>query len=105
MATSTTSSNSSNTASTKNYTVFLNNVKKVLQLGANVSELPGREKETQVLYDFFTTHIASRTVGSIYISGSPGTGKTAVVTKTIEKVKSWVSESKKKKKINSPCPI
>jgi cell division control protein 6 len=104
MATLTSSSNSSSTASTKNYTIFLNNVKKVLQLGADVSELPGREKETQLLYDFFTTHIASRTVGSIYISGSPGTGKTAVVTKIIEKVKSWVSESKKKPKDKLPMP-
>ena len=101
---SSSSSSSSSTKSTKDYTTFLNNVKKSLQLGADVSELPGREAETRSLNTFFKNHIANRTVGSIYISGSPGTGKTAVVTKTIENIKSWVITENKKIKNKVPMP-
>ena len=72
MISSSNSSSSSSTKSTKDYTTFLNNVKKSLQLGADVSELPGREAETRSLNTFFKNHIANHTVGSIYISGSPG---------------------------------
>ena len=88
----------------KDYSTFLNNVKKALQLGAEVTELPGREAEAETLYDFFKTHIENRTVGSIYISGSPGTGKTAVVTKTVEKIKEWVRTQNCKKKNTVPMP-
>ena len=88
----------------KDYSTFLNNVKKALQLGAEVTELPGRETEAETLYNFFKTHIENRTVGSIYISGSPGTGKTAVVTKTVEKIKTWVSKENCKKKNTVPMP-
>lgn len=88
----------------KDYSTFLNNVKKALQLGAEVTELPGREAEAEALYDFFKTHIEKRTVGSMYVSGSPGTGKTAVITKTVEKITEWVRTENCKKKNTVPMP-
>ncbi|CAL8101051.1 unnamed protein product [Calicophoron daubneyi] len=41
--------------------------------------LPGREHEFDSIYTFVTTHLYERTGGCIYISGLPGTGKTASV--------------------------
>lgn len=41
------------------------------------TDLPGREKEINELRDFIKTHIENKTAGSLYISGPPGTGKTA----------------------------
>ncbi|KAJ8916261.1 hypothetical protein NQ315_016401 [Exocentrus adspersus] len=40
-------------------------------------EMPGREKELAELRDFIKSHIENNTSGSMYISGPPGTGKTA----------------------------
>lgn len=47
------------------------------------TSLPGREKEIQELVDFFNEVIDEKKSGSIYISGSPGTGKSASITKII----------------------
>ncbi|XP_072763322.1 cell division control protein 6 homolog isoform X2 [Anoplolepis gracilipes] len=40
-------------------------------------ELPGREEELAKLQEFFQKHLEQRTSGSLYVSGPPGTGKTA----------------------------
>ena len=45
--------------------------------------LPGREKELQELKEYVTSHLLTRTPGSVYVSGGPGTGKTATLTKII----------------------
>lgn len=50
------------------------------------SSLPGREKEIQELVDFFNEIIDEKKSGSIYISGSPGTGKSASITNIINSV-------------------
>lgn len=40
-------------------------------------KLPGREKELDELQSFIRFHLDSKSSGSMYISGPPGTGKTA----------------------------
>lgn len=41
------------------------------------STLPGREKEIKELQDFLREHLQQESSGTLYISGPPGTGKTA----------------------------
>ncbi|CAD7087327.1 unnamed protein product [Hermetia illucens] len=55
------------------------NARKVLN-GAETDDLPGREAEIQELRSFFLSHLESGTSGSLYVSGQPGTGKTACLT-------------------------
>lgn len=50
-------------------------------------ELPGREKELSELRDFVKQHIDNKTSGSLYVSGPPGTGKTASLFKTMKEFK------------------
>ncbi|XP_057652846.1 cell division control protein 6 homolog [Diorhabda carinulata] len=45
--------------------------------GTLPNEMPGRERELSQLRDFIVQHIENSTSGSLYISGPPGTGKTA----------------------------
>eukprot|EP00945_MAST-04E_sp_MAST-4E-sp1_P006341 g6341.t1 len=75
-------------------TVFLNNLRRVLSLSAEVSEIPCREKEAKQLSSFFQKHLQKKTVGSMYVCGAPGTGKTAVLTKTLDDVASWAAAKK-----------
>ncbi|XP_076763867.1 cell division cycle 6 [Xylocopa sonorina] len=47
--------------------------------------LPGRESELQKLQEFMEEHLKTETSGSLYVSGPPGTGKTACLSKLILK--------------------
>nr|XP_012149856.1 PREDICTED: cell division control protein 6 homolog isoform X2 [Megachile rotundata] len=47
--------------------------------------LPGREMELQQLQDFMTEHLKNERSGSLYVSGPPGTGKTACLSKLMLK--------------------
>ncbi|KAK1116848.1 hypothetical protein K0M31_018010 [Melipona bicolor] len=47
--------------------------------------LPGRENELQKLQEFMEEHLKNETSGSLYVSGPPGTGKTACLSKLILK--------------------
>ncbi|CAL7935755.1 unnamed protein product [Xylocopa violacea] len=47
--------------------------------------LPGREAELQKLQEFLEDHLENETSGSLYVSGPPGTGKTACLSKLISK--------------------
>lgn len=47
-------------------------------------KLPGREKELNELKDFIEGHLENQTSGSLYISGPPGTGKTASLNLILE---------------------
>lgn len=51
---------------------------------ARMDHLVGRYEEAQQLKRFFTEHLSTNTSGSLYISGPPGTGKTAQLTRTLE---------------------
>lgn len=55
------------------------------QLHSNYSSvLVGREEEKAKLMEFLQTHLKQRRPGSLYISGPPGTGKTATLTHLVE---------------------
>ncbi len=45
------------------------------------SILTGRQYEITRIKEFLLNHVTTETPGSLYISGPPGTGKTAAVTK------------------------
>ncbi|XP_029048860.1 cell division control protein 6 homolog isoform X1 [Osmia bicornis bicornis] len=47
--------------------------------------LPGREMELNQLQEFMEGHLKNETSGSLYVSGPPGTGKTACLSKLILK--------------------
>ena len=74
--------------------LFLHHIRKAIALSAEVSSLPCREREIQQLTRFFSNHIEQRTVGSMYISGAPGTGKTASVTRTIDAMEAFAKKNK-----------
>lgn len=48
------------------------------------TDLPGREKEIEEIKVFIEDHLNNNTSGSIYISGPPGTGKTASLNLILE---------------------
>ncbi|KAH8415704.1 hypothetical protein KR222_010406 [Zaprionus bogoriensis] len=52
------------------------NARRVLN-SAETLHLPGRESQLQELREFFSSHLDAQTSGSLYVSGQPGTGKTA----------------------------
>ncbi|CAH0392794.1 unnamed protein product [Bemisia tabaci] len=63
--------------------------RKVLH-GSATSSLPGRDKELNEMRSFLESHLENETSGAMYVSGQPGTGKTACLTHllTEEKIKS-----------------
>ncbi|XP_015584726.1 cell division control protein 6 homolog [Cephus cinctus] len=58
------------------------NARKALH-SSTPENLPGREAELAQLYDFMYVHMKNKTSGSLYVSGPPGTGKTACLSKTM----------------------
>ena len=50
-------------------------------------KLVGRDAESKIVGDFLSKHISEETAASLYVSGAPGTGKTAVLSKAIEDLK------------------
>ncbi|XP_045426755.1 cell division control protein 6 homolog isoform X2 [Pipistrellus kuhlii] len=49
--------------------------------------LPAREKEMDVIRSFLREHICGRKAGSLYLSGAPGTGKTACLSRILQDLK------------------
>lgn len=60
------------------------NARKALHNSAP-DNLPGRESELQKLEEFMEEHLKNETSGSLYVSGPPGTGKTACLSKFMAK--------------------
>jgi cell division control protein 6 len=60
-------------------------VKRALHTGAPKSLLC-REKELETIRTFLQNHLSKEKPGSLYISGAPGTGKTACLTKVMEEL-------------------
>jgi len=48
--------------------------------------LVGRSAEFKVINEFLTERLSKMVPGSMYVSGAPGTGKTAVIMKAIEQL-------------------
>ncbi|XP_018012664.1 origin recognition complex subunit 1 [Hyalella azteca] len=59
-----------------------------LHASAVPESLPCRENECQQLYDFIQTKLCDGTGGCMYISGVPGTGKTATVREVVRLLQS-----------------
>nr|XP_003414757.1 cell division control protein 6 homolog [Loxodonta africana] len=49
--------------------------------------LPAREKEMDVIRNFLREHICGKKAGSLYLSGAPGTGKTACLSRILRDLK------------------
>nr|XP_048306722.1 cell division control protein 6 homolog isoform X2 [Myodes glareolus] len=49
--------------------------------------LPAREKEMDVIRAFLKKHICGKKAGSLYLSGAPGTGKTACLSRILQDLK------------------
>nr|XP_023508322.1 cell division control protein 6 homolog isoform X2 [Equus caballus] len=49
--------------------------------------LPAREKEMNVIRNFLREHICGKKAGSLYLSGAPGTGKTACLSRILQDLK------------------
>nr|XP_014689402.1 cell division control protein 6 homolog isoform X2 [Equus asinus] len=49
--------------------------------------LPAREKEMNVIRNFLREHICGKKAGSLYLSGCPGTGKTACLSRILQDLK------------------
>ncbi|XP_069607725.1 cell division control protein 6 homolog [Ranitomeya imitator] len=56
--------------------------------------LLAREKETSTLLSFLKSHVSSGKPGSLYISGAPGTGKTACLNKLLQENKEILKNCK-----------
>ncbi|CAG0921690.1 unnamed protein product [Notodromas monacha] len=53
---------------------------------SSTSDLVGREKEIRDIRDFLIEKMDSRSSGSMYVSGGPGTGKTACLTLILKEI-------------------
>ncbi|GAA5796406.1 hypothetical protein HPULCUR_001778 [Helicostylum pulchrum] len=60
--------------------------KTVFRRTAIPSRLIGRENERTQMMDFWKTHVLQNQAGCLYISGMPGTGKTAMLTEVMRLV-------------------
>ncbi|XP_016057737.1 PREDICTED: cell division control protein 6 homolog isoform X2 [Miniopterus natalensis] len=49
--------------------------------------LPAREKEMDIIRNFLREHICGKKAGSLYLSGAPGTGKTACLSRILQDLK------------------
>ncbi|KAM6175591.1 cell division control protein 6 homolog isoform 2-T2 [Erethizon dorsatum] len=49
--------------------------------------LPAREAEMEVIRSFLREHICGKEAGSLYLSGAPGTGKTACLSRVLQDLK------------------
>ncbi|XP_052080898.1 cell division control protein 6 homolog [Mytilus californianus] len=54
---------------------------------AKPDRIVGREVETETVNQFVRGHVTKKAGGSLYISGAPGTGKTAVLTHILDNVR------------------
>lgn len=59
--------------------------KAVFRRTALPSRLVGRGDERQTLLDFWRNHVIANKPGCLYISGMPGTGKTAMLNETMRR--------------------
>lgn len=65
--------------------------RKRLHVSAVPTSLPCREKEYQEIYSFLEGNLLDEVGGCIYVSGVPGTGKTATTTEVIRALKAEVA--------------
>ncbi|KAI7858125.1 P-loop containing nucleoside triphosphate hydrolase protein, partial [Circinella umbellata] len=66
--------------------------KTIFRRTAAPSRLIGRSQERERMVQFWTNHVLSNKPGCLYVSGSPGTGKTAMLTEIIRSFQSTMEE-------------
>ena len=66
-------------------------VKSLFRRSSSPDEIVGRETERQTIAEFCKELIVSGSPGGLYISGSPGTGKTACVDAVCKQLSTWKS--------------
>ncbi|CAO1401549.1 unnamed protein product [Diamesa serratosioi] len=66
--------------------------RKRLHVSAIPKSLPCREKEFSEIYGFLEGNLLDESGGCMYVSGTPGTGKTATVTEVIKALKCEVAK-------------
>lgn len=67
-------------------------VRKRLHVSAVPKSLPCREKEFREIYSFLEANLTDEIGGCMYVSGVPGTGKTATTTEVIRALKAEVEK-------------
>ncbi|CAH1755916.1 3516_t:CDS:2 [Entrophospora sp. SA101] len=67
-------------------TPALQEAKSLFRLTASPKRLIGREEERREITEFLTSHIIDGKPGSLYITGIPGTGKTALLEEIREQI-------------------
>ncbi|KAI7900928.1 P-loop containing nucleoside triphosphate hydrolase protein [Cokeromyces recurvatus] len=80
---SSTLKNKQSSPSTKSEETIFQKVKTLFRRTTVPSRLVGRTNERQILVDFWEKHVLSNLPGCLYISGMPGTGKTALLTEVM----------------------
>jgi cell division control protein 6 len=68
-----------------------NTARQVFARGGNTERLVGREKENQELSDYVSERLLEKSSGCIYISGPPGTGKSALVNQVCTELQGEIS--------------
>jgi len=61
--------------------------RKAFHTATPAGDLKGREAERKEIVDYIQDHIANATSGALYVSGAPGTGKTATLNAIIQEFK------------------
>lgn len=56
---------------------------------SNNPKILGRTEERNYIVNFWKEHVLRRISGSLYVSGSPGTGKTALISEIMEDLEIW----------------
>ncbi|EEB07000.2 MCM loader [Schizosaccharomyces japonicus yFS275] len=59
------------------------NARQQLRRSARVQQVVGRSEEKSKVFEFVSTCVESHTGAALYVSGAPGTGKTAVITEVV----------------------
>lgn len=54
-------------------------ISRALHVSTCPAHMPGRERERGIVLDFLRAHAAAGKGGALYVCGSPGTGKTAML--------------------------
>jgi cell division control protein 6 len=74
------------TSNNQNQETLYQKAKAVFRRTAVPSRLVGRGNERETMMDFWREHVLENKAGCLYISGMPGTGKTAMLTEVMRKM-------------------
>eukprot|EP01135_Chromosphaera_perkinsii_P007614 Nk52_evm70s914 gene=Nk52_evmTU70s914 len=73
---------------------IVNQIKAALNLSSVPSSIISRNEEHETITNFWQNCLKKKIPGSLYISGAPGTGKTASLSELSTKIKNWEKKHK-----------